>query len=98
MILSALAYTLFFLVVIGTILVILTDEDGDSGKKIAWIIVVALLPVIGILCYIVFGLNPRRNSKYEEHARRFHDAFSEYADSRTYRRLFGEKNREKIRG
>ncbi len=97
MILSALAYTLFFLVVIGTILVILTDEDGDSGKKIAWIIVVALLPVIGILCYIVFGLNPRRNSKYEEHARRFHDAFSEYADSRTYRRLFGEKNREKIR-
>ncbi len=97
MVLSVLAYTLFFLVVIGTILVILTDEDGDSGKKIAWIIVVALLPVIGILCYIVFGLNPRRNSKYEEHARKFHDAFSEYADSRTYRRLFGEKNREKIR-
>ena len=39
----------------------------------------------------------RIRTQPEAQARRFHDAFSEYADSRTYRRLFGEKNREKIR-
>ena len=63
-IVTILGYILLVLLMAGTILVILSDEDGDSGKKIAWIIVVVLLPVVGMLSYLVFGLNPRMNSKY----------------------------------
>ena len=62
-IVTILGYILLVLLMAGTILVILSDEDGDSGKKIAWIIVVVLLPVVGMLSYLVFGLNPRMNSK-----------------------------------
>ena len=57
-IVSLIGYIIVVLLIIGTVLVILTDEDGDSGKKISWIIIVVMIPVIGILCYIVFGKNP----------------------------------------
>ena len=60
---TILAYSLLVLCIIGTILVILSDEDGDTGKRVAWIIVVVVLPVVGRLCYIVFGLNTRFNSR-----------------------------------
>ena len=96
-IVSLIGYIVMVLLIAGTVLVILTDEDGDSGKKIAWIIVVALVPVVGILCYIVFGLNPRRDRRYERYAKRFHDAFMEYSDRKPYRKLFGETCRSKIR-
>ena len=94
---SLIGYIFLILLIIGTILVILTDEDGDSGKKIAWIILVVLVPVIGILCYIVFGLNPRRNKEYERYSRIFHEEFSKYSGQKPYGKLFGEHNREKIR-
>ena len=90
-------YTFFILLIAGTVLVILTDEEGDSGRKITWLIIIAILPVIGILGYIVFGLNPRRNSKHDRYAKLFFGVFSENADKRTFRQLFGEKNKEKIR-
>ena len=94
---SLIGYIFLILLIIGTILVILTDEDGDSGKKIAWIIVVVLVPVIGVLCYIVFGLNPRRSKEYERYSRMFHEEFSKYSGQKPYGKLFGEHNREKIR-
>lgn len=90
-------YILLVLLITGTILVILSDDDGDSGVKIAWIIVVALIPVAGILAYIVFGLNPRRNSRYAEYSRKFHEAFCGLSDHKSYRKLFGETNKDKIR-
>ena len=96
-IVTILGYILLVLLMAGTILVILSDEDGDSGKKIAWIIVVVLLPVVGMLSYLVFGLNPRMNSKYMEYSRRFHEGFSGLSDHKSYRRLFGENNKDKIR-
>ena len=94
---TIIAYSFFLLVIVGTILVIITDDDADSGRKIAWILVVALLPAIGIIAYIVFGLNPRRNSRHEEYSGLFHEAFAKISGSDAYGKLFGEKNRDAIR-
>ncbi len=94
---TLLGYVLLVLLIVGTILVILSDDDGDSGRKVAWIIVVVLIPVVGIFAYIIFGLNPRLNSRYYEYSRRFHEAFYGLSDHKSYRTLFGEENREKIR-
>ena len=46
---------LYILLVAGTVLIILTDNQ-DSGRKISWILIIGLIPVVGLLCYIVFGL------------------------------------------
>lgn len=94
---TILAYCLLVFCIAGTVLVILSDDEGDSGRKISWIIIVSVLPVIGILGYIVFGLNPRRASKYGEYSRRLYNDFRKAADPRSYRKLFGEDNRLKIR-
>ncbi len=94
---TVIAYAFLVLVIAGTILVILSDDEADSGRKIAWILVVALLPAIGIIAYIVFGLNPRRNSRHEEYSGLFHEAFAKIADEDEYRKLFGEENRAAIR-
>ena len=50
---------LYILLIVGTILIILTDNQ-DSGRKISWILVIGLLPIVGLLCYVVFGFNWRR--------------------------------------
>ncbi len=94
---SLIGYIILVLLIIGTILVILADEDEDSGKKIAWIIVIVLLPVVGILFYVIFGLNPRRNTRHDEYSRMFREAFADYSGTKPYMELFGGKNREKIR-
>ena len=94
---TIIAYAFWILVIAGTILVIISDEEADSGRKIAWILVVALLPAIGIIAYIVFGLNPRRNSKHETYSGMFREAFEKLADKDTCSKLFDENNRKSIR-
>ena len=54
---------LYILMIVGTVLIILTDNQ-DSGRKISWILVIALVPFLGLLCYIVFGFNWRRAGFY----------------------------------
>ena len=92
---TIIAYAFWILVIAGTILVIISDEEADSGRKIAWILVVALLPAIGIIAYIVFGLNPRRSSKHETYSGMFREAFEKLADKDTCAKLFDERNRIK---
>ena len=45
------AYTLTVLGVIGTVL----SENRNPLKASAWILIVGLIPVFGIMVYIVFG-------------------------------------------
>ena len=89
MVLSNIAYILFGLLIAGTILVILTDDDDNSSKKIAWIAVISLLPIIGLIAYLILGLNPRRTRKYNEHQKKFAEAFNKICDEATRDRLFG---------
>ena len=96
MVLSNIAYILFGLLIAGTILVILTDDDDNSSKKIAWIAVISLLPIIGLIAYLILGLNPRRTRKYNEHQKKFAEAFNKICDEATRDRLFGHSAEEKI--
>ena len=50
------AYTLTVLGVIGTVL----SENRNPLKASAWILIVGLIPVLGIMTYIVFGQDQRR--------------------------------------
>lgn len=58
-ILSHSASILFTIIVIGTIYVIIT-ENRNPIKSIAWVIILALLPVVGFICYLFFGRNYRK--------------------------------------
>ena len=62
--------------ILGAVMVILNDNQ-DSGRKVAWILIIGILPVIGLLLYIVFGMNFRKPGFFQYRNRQFLDLFEE---------------------
>ncbi|MDE6864710.1 MAG: PLDc N-terminal domain-containing protein, partial [Alistipes sp.] len=54
--LSSLFLIIYSLAVVGTIVVIVTDNRNPL-KTVPWIIVLLLAPVVGLVCYFFFGQN-----------------------------------------
>ncbi len=82
--------------ILGAILVILNDNQ-DSGRKIAWILIIGILPVIGLLLYIVFGMNFRKPGFFQLRNRKFLEIFEDNASRRTKDMLFNIVEEERIR-
>ena len=87
---------LYILMIVGTVLIILTDNQ-DSGRKISWILVIGLVPVVGLVCYIVFGFNWRRAGFFQRRHMNFLREFDTRADGRVKDLLFGHSVEEKIK-
>lgn len=83
-------------VIVGAILVILNDNQ-DSGRKIAWILIIAILPIIGLILYIIFGLNFRKPGIFKQHNKDFLDIFEDRASEKTKELLFGTDQEKNIR-
>lgn len=82
--------------IIGAILVILNDNQ-DSGRKIAWILLIGILPVLGLMLYIVFGLNFRKPGLFYKRNRKFLETFESRAGAATKELLFGDAREQDIR-
>ena len=87
---------LFLLIIIGMLLVVITDER-DSGKKIAWILIIVLLPIVGITLYIMLGFDIRRTRLFNTRRRDFLKFFRTRADMRTRRLLYGDTAFNKVK-
>lgn len=74
--------------IVGAILVILNDNQ-DSGRKIAWILIIGILPIIGLLLYFIFGMNFRKPGIFQFRNKVFLDTFEEKASAKTKEMLFG---------
>ena len=58
--LMTIIYTIFIIIVIGFII----HEKRDPVKALAWITVIALIPIVGIILYILFGRNHRKEKMF----------------------------------
>lgn len=94
--LSTFASILFFLLIAGAVLVILNDNQ-DSGRKIAWILIIAILPAVGLILYLVFGMNFRKPGFFQIRNKVFLETFAEKADEETKSRLFDHDREHEIR-
>lgn len=94
--LAIIASTIFMFLLIGAVLVILNDNQ-DSGRKIAWILIIGILPVLGLLLYLAFGLNFRKPGFFKIRNRKFLEVFEEKAGQATKELLFGNRKEEDIR-
>ncbi len=92
---SIITTTLLALLVIGVLLVIIFD-DGDSGRKFAWMLVISLLPVIGILLYLMFGINYHHHWFFERRHEKFLRTVKNEADDDLMRVLRGEDEMEDV--
>lgn len=88
--LSVIFSLLLILLIVSTIVVIIFD-DGDSSKKIAWLLVITILPVIGVVLYLMVGINFRKSWYFRHKHRKFIGIFGEKADGRIHDLLFGHR-------
>jgi len=88
-------YILTALFVLGIFLVVLFD-NGDSGHKIAWLLVVSLLPVIGIVLYLFFGIPHRVYWLFKRRHAASSKLFKEEGDENMRKLLRGGLEEDKI--
>lgn len=88
--------SLFVISSIGALIVVITD-DGDSGHKVAWILALVMLPVVGLLLYLLFGVNWRIHPFFKKHHKRFTDLFEAQSDAATRSILFDDGQFASIR-
>ena len=93
---TLIASIFFIFMIIGAVLVIL-DDNQDSGRKVAWILTISILPIIGLILYIIFGMNYRRPGFFQIQNKVFLETFEKEADQDTKRLLFGDDHEEDIR-
>ena len=84
-------YVLYVLVIIATIVVIVYDKS-DAAKAFAWIIVVALIPFAGLILYILFGRNHRKDKIFNR--KEIKDL--EQIEALSLRQLESIKNKESL--
>jgi cardiolipin synthase len=68
-ILQAIGYSIYLLLIIGTILVVLT-RNQHPVKTIAWLTVLIFVPMVGLVCFYLFGQDRRKQRVV---AKRYYD-------------------------
>lgn len=85
---------LLALVIIGAAIIILAD-DGDTDRKLLWIITIVLLPAVGLILYLLFGVNFRHHKYYDRKHKPYRELFAREADARI-RGLVGGEGRTSL--
>ncbi len=87
---------LYILLILSVFTIILVDR-GDSGRKFAWLLVIAVLPVVGLALYLMFGINYRHHWIFNRRHQRYRDIFEAESTPKLNRILFGHDNESAIR-
>ena len=87
---------LYILLILSVFTIILVDR-GDSGRKFAWLLVIAVLPVVGLVLYLMFGINYRHHWIFNRRHQRYRDIFEAGTTPELNRILFGHDNESAIR-
>lgn len=87
---------LWVMLICGTVLVIL-NSNADSSKKIAWLLVIAAIPVLGLIFYIIFGLDMRKPGNFQQRHKAFFEAFGRDCPESVRQRLFDKRPENLIR-
>ena len=87
---------LFVLLIISVVTIILVDK-GDSGRKFAWLLIIAVLPVVGLVLYLMFGINYRHHWIFNKRHQRYRDIFEAGTTPKLNRILFGHDNESRVR-
>ncbi len=87
---------LYILLILSVFTIILVDR-GDSGRKFAWLLVIAVLPVVGLVLYLMFGINYRHHWIFNRRHQRYKDIFEAGTTPELSGILFGHDNESAIR-
>ena len=78
---SIIITSLVILAIVGVIVVVLTDERSSS-EKLLWIALVVLFPLLGLILYLLLGINFRTGSFRQRNHKSFIGAVEGFSDPR----------------
>lgn len=70
---------LIILAIVGVIVVVITDERSSS-EKVVWIALVVLFPVVGLILYLLLGINFRTGAIRQRDHKSFAQAVEQFSD------------------
>lgn len=73
--------SLLICAIAGVIIVVLTDERSSS-QKILWIVLVSVFPLVGLILYILLGINFRRPAYHQRNHKTFAQCVAMFDDPR----------------
>lgn len=96
MLLDILIYILYSILILGVASVILAD-DGDSGRKLAWLLIIVLIPAVGLILYIALGINYRRHWYFNKRHQKSIEIFRNETTEELNKALFGSKYEDRLK-
>ncbi len=89
--------TILYILLILTVVVVILIDKGDSGRKFAWLLIIAALPVIGILFYFLVGINYRHHWIFNRRHQKYKDFFEKGTTDALNGILFGHEAESLVR-
>lgn len=89
--------TLLYILLVLTVVIVILVDTGDSGRKFAWLLIIAVLPLVGIILYFMFGINYRHHWIFNRRHQRYKDVFEKQTSPGLNALLFGHSEEEKVR-
>ncbi|MBQ8062201.1 MAG: PLDc N-terminal domain-containing protein [Bacteroidales bacterium] len=81
--------TILYALLILTVVIVILVDNGDSGRKFAWLLIIAAIPLFGILLYFLFGINYRRHWIFNRRHQKYSNAFNKGTNDSLNKILFG---------
>ena len=53
--------TILYILLIVTVVVVILFDNGDPGRKFAWLLIIAAIPLLGLVLYFLVGINYRHH-------------------------------------
>ena len=53
--------TILYILLIVTVVVVILFDNGDPGRKFAWMLIIAAIPILGLVLYFLVGINYRHH-------------------------------------
>ncbi len=89
--------TILYILLILTVVVVILVDKGDSGRKFAWLLIIAALPVLGILLYFLVGINYRHHWIFNRRHQRYKELFFQGTNDALNNILFGHEAESLVR-
>ena len=89
--------TILYILLVVTVGIVILIDTGDSGRKFAWLLIIAVLPLLGIILYFMFGINYRHHWIFNRRHQRYKAIFEKQTTPGLNALLFGHSVEEDIR-
>ena len=89
--------TILYVLVIVTVIVVILVDNGDSGRKFAWLLIIAAIPIIGILLYFLCGINYRHHWIFDRRHQKTKEIFEKGTNDKLNSILFGHDSERLVR-